>query len=62
MKEIILQKNADACGVEKISPHKMRLTKVMHFTEADVNPIFTRDFLVYTDLKVNEVFSKTVSR
>ena len=28
-------------------------------TEADVNPIFIRDFLGHTDLKVTEVYSKT---
>jgi len=31
----------------------------MHLTEADVNPIFIRDFLGHTDLKVTEVYSKT---
>ena len=34
-------------------------TKAMHLTEADVNPIFIRDFLGHTDLKVTEVYSKT---
>ena len=37
----------------------MRHTKAMHLTEADVNPIFIRDFLGHTDLKVTEVYSKT---
>lgn len=31
----------------------------MHLTEADVNPIFIRDFLGHTDLKVTEIYSKT---
>ena len=31
----------------------------MHLTEADINPIFIRDFLGHTDLKVTEVYSKT---
>ena len=37
----------------------LRHTKAMHLTEADVNPIFIRDFLGHTDLKVTEVYSKT---
>jgi site-specific recombinase XerD len=55
----ILKKYADACGISKISPHRMRHTKAMHLTEADINPIFIRDFLGHTDLKVTEVYSKT---
>ena len=55
----ILKKYADACAIEKISPHKMRHTKAMHLTEADVNPIFIRDFLGHNDLKVTEIYSKT---
>ena len=31
----------------------------MHLTEGDVNPVFIRDFLGHTDLKVTEVYSKT---
>ncbi len=31
----------------------------MHLTEADINPIFIRDFLGHIDLKVTEVYSKT---
>lgn len=31
----------------------------MHLTEANVNPIFIRDFLGHTDLKVTEIYSKT---
>lgn len=55
----ILKKYASTCGIEEISPHKMRHTKAMHLTEADVNPIFIRDFLGHTDLKVTEIYSKT---
>ena len=55
----ILKKYADARGIDSISPHKMRHTKAMHLTEADVNPIFIRDFLGHVDLKVTEVYSKT---
>ena len=55
----ILKKYGEECGITEISPHKMRHTKAMHLTEADVNPIFIRDFLGHTDLKVTEVYSKT---
>lgn len=55
----ILKKYAFECGITEISPHKIRHTKAMHLTEADINPIFIRDFLGHTDLKVTEVYSKT---
>lgn len=55
----ILKKYADACGITGVSPHRLRHTKAMHLTEADINPIFIRDFLGHTDLKVTEVYSKT---
>ncbi len=55
----ILDKYADLCNIQQVSPHKLRHTKAMHLTEADVNPIFIRDFLSHTDLKVTEIYSKT---
>jgi integrase/recombinase XerD len=55
----VLKKYADECGITEISPHRMRHTKAMHLTEADINSIFIRDFLGHTDLKVTEVYSKT---
>ncbi len=55
----ILCKYADLCNIQQVSPHKLRHTKAMHLTEADVNPIFIRDFLGHTDLKVTEIYSKT---
>ena len=55
----ILKKYADECGIFEISPHRIRHTKSMHLTEADINPIFIRDFLGHTDLKVTEIYSKT---
>ncbi len=55
----ILKKYADVCNLQKISPHSLRHTKAMHLTEADINPIFIRDFLGHTDLKVTEIYSKT---
>ncbi|VDN49268.1 conserved protein of unknown function [Petrocella atlantisensis] len=55
----ILSKYANQCGITEISPHRIRHTKAMHLTEANVNPIFIRDFLGHTDLKVTEIYSKT---
>lgn len=55
----ILNKYVEFCNLEDVSPHKIRHTKAMHLTEADVNPIFIRDFLGHTDLKVTEIYSKT---
>ncbi len=55
----ILKKYAKQCDVIEISPHQLRHTKAMHLTEANVNPIFIRDFLGHTDLKVTEIYSKT---
>ena len=52
----ILCKYADLCNIQQVSPHKLRHTKAMHLTEADVNPIFIRDFLGHTDLKVTEIY------
>ena len=55
----VLKKYAKKCGINDISPHQLRHTKAMHLTEANVNPIFIRDFLGHTDLKVTEIYSKT---
>ena len=55
----ILKRYANICGIEEISPHRIRHTKAMHLTEANINPIFIRDFLGHTDLKVTEIYSKT---
>ena len=55
----VLKKYAEQCGINDISPHQLRHTKAMHLTEANVNPIFIRDFLGHTDLKVTEIYSKT---
>lgn len=55
----ILKKYATECEITEISTHKIRHTKAMHLTEANINPIFIRDFLGHTDLKVTEIYSKT---
>jgi len=37
----------------------LRHSKAMHLTEADINPVYIRDFLGHTDLKVTQIYSKT---
>jgi len=55
----ILQKYSDICGFGQISPHRLRHAKAMHLTQADINPVFIRDFLGHVDLKTTEIYSKT---
>jgi len=35
---------------DKVTPHVLRHTKAMHLAEADVNPIYIRDFLGHEDI------------
>jgi len=55
----ILQKYTESTGVDKITPHVLRHSKAVHLTEADINPVYIRDFLGHTDLKVTQIYSKT---
>lgn len=55
----ILQKYAEDAGIGNITPHVLRHTKAVHLTEADINPVYIRDFLGHTDLKVTQIYSKT---
>jgi integrase/recombinase XerD len=55
----ILQKYTTAIGFENVTPHVVRHSKAMHLTEADINPVYIRDFLGHTDLKVTQIYSKT---
>lgn len=55
----ILQKYADSANIESISPHVIRHSKAMHLTDADINPIYIRDFLGHSDLKTTHIYSKT---
>jgi len=55
----ILKKYASECEIDKISPHMLRHSKSMHLTEADINPIYIRDFLGHTSLEVTGIYSKT---
>lgn len=55
----ILKKYTEPIGLADASPHILRHSKAMHMTEADINPIYIRDFLGHTDLKVTQIYSKT---
>jgi site-specific recombinase XerD len=55
----ILQKYTTDIGFENVTPHVVRHSKAMHLTEADINPVYIRDFLGHTDLKVTQIYSKT---
>lgn len=55
----ILKKYTDPIGLADASPHILRHSKAMHMTESDINPIYIRDFLGHTDLKVTQIYSKT---
>ena len=55
----ILQKYAQTCKFDKLSPHQIRHSKAMNMTQADINPVFIRDFLGHIDLKTTEIYSKT---
>ena len=37
----------------------LRHSKAMHLTDADINPVYIRDFLGHADLKTTQVYSKT---
>lgn len=54
----ILKKYTEECQLKEMSPHRVRHTKAMHLTEADVNPFFIRDFLGHADIKTTGVYAK----
>lgn len=54
----ILKKYDVSNKIDKISPHTLRHTKAMHMTQADINPIFIRDFMGHNDLKTTLNYSK----
>lgn len=55
----ILKKYTEPIGLTNATPHLLRHSKAMHMTEADINPVYIRDFLGHTDLKVTQIYSKT---
>lgn len=55
----IIKKYADTVNLDHVTPHIIRHSKAMHLTDADINPIYIRDFLGHSDLKTTQVYSKT---
>lgn len=60
----IVQKYADMARLEslempeKISPHIFRHTKAMHLVQADVNPIYIKDYLGHADISTTEIYAR----
>lgn len=60
----IVQKYADMAretnfGIpSKISPHVFRHTKAMHLVQANVNPIYIKDYLGHADISTTEVYAR----
>lgn len=42
----------------KISPHVFRHTKAMHMVQANVNPVFIKDYLGHADISTTEVYAR----
>lgn len=41
-----------------ISPHKLRHTKAMHLVQANVNPVYIKDFLGHADISTTEIYAR----
>ena len=60
----ILRKYVDMAGnaspemPTNISPHKLRHTKAMHLVQADVNPVYIKDFLGHADISTTEIYAR----
>lgn len=60
----IVKKYADLAGAEnidlpaKISPHIFRHTKAMHLVQADVHPIYIKDYLGHSDITTTEIYAR----
>lgn len=60
----IVQKYAGAANATspdmppKITPHILRHTKAMHLVQADVHPIYIRDYLGHADVTTTEVYAR----
>lgn len=42
----------------KISPHVFRHTKAMHLVQANVNPVYIKDYLGHADVSTTEVYAR----
>lgn len=60
----IVQKYADmaretSSGMpSRISPHVFRHTKAMHMVQANVNPVYIKDYLGHADISTTEVYAR----
>ena len=60
----IVQKYADMAKAAspgmpaKISPHVFRHTKAMHLVQANVNPVYIKDYLGHADISTTEVYAR----
>lgn len=60
----IVQKYADmaretSSGMpSKMSPHVFRHTKAMHMVQANVNPVYIKDYLGHADISTTEVYAR----
>lgn len=60
----IVQKYADMARTAsaempaKISPHVFRHTKAMHLVQANVNPVYIKDYLGHADISTTEVYAR----
>lgn len=41
-----------------VSPHKLRHTKAMHLVQANVNPVYIKDFLGHADISTTEIYAR----
>lgn len=60
----IVQKYSDMASSEtielptKISPHIFRHTKAMHLVQANVNPVYIKDYLGHADISTTEIYAR----
>lgn len=60
----IVQKYADMARLEsleipeKVSPHVFRHTKAMHLVQANINPVYIKDYLGHADISTTEVYAR----
>lgn len=41
-----------------ITPHQLRHTKAMHLVQADVNPVYIKDFLGHANISTTEIYAR----
>jgi transaldolase len=58
----IVRKNNSLILPGKVSPHVFRHTKAMHLLQANVNPIYIRDFLGHASVTTTEIYARADDR